>query len=419
VISDFANDICITFPEHQQVMEKWRSNINTDDLLFIYQYCLTVYPKRFFDILYQNDDLFKSDSEHDTAFFPGLDFKILFGCTDISENTKKSLWKYLQLVLFTIVQDIKDKSSFGDSMNFFEGIEEKDLHEKLKDTMTGISDFFNKMKDTTQSNESSESSQQKPSPFEMPNFEDFAKGAGMLNMENIHEHLKTLFDGKIGSLAKEMAEEITEEFKEMLGDEADQLRSTEDAMKLFMKDPKKLMDLMKKISTKLDKKMQNGEISRDEMMKEASEMINKMKEMGGGEKMKEMFEKFAKGMGGMGKNMRMDMNALNRMTSSEDTRTRLRSKLQEKKDKQREAIEKLKAERQQSVSTGAPSNYSLESVTPDDLVFRLAGNESQEKSSLKSLSEKADKMAELLIQEESTKKESVAKKSKKKNKKNK
>ena len=413
VVSDFANDLCTTFPEHTTKLDKWRSDISNDDLLELYKYCLNIYPKKFFDILYQNDDIFKGTSENDTDFFPGLNFKILYNCPDISENTKKSIWKYLQLVLFTIIQDVKDKTNFGDSMNMFEGIDEGELHEKLKETMGGISDFFTKMKANTKETSGEEHS---VPPFHMPNFEDFARNADLPDMENIQEHLRTLFNGKIGSLAKEMAEEITEEFKDMLGADMDQLNNTEDAMKLFMKDPKKLISLMKKISSKLDKKMADGDISREEIMKEASEMMSKMKEMGGGENMKEMFEKFTKGMGGMGKNMRMDVNAMNRMTTAENTRNRLRSKLQQKKDKQNEALEKMK----QIAAMRNMSNYSLETVSPDNLVFRLDGEEGQEKTSLKTLSDNADKMAELLIaEEENEKAKSKSKASKKKNKKTK
>jgi len=175
---------------------------------------------------------------------------------------------------------------------------------------------------------------------------------------------------------------------------------------------------MKKISSKLDKKMQDGDISREEMMQEASEMLNKMKEMGGGERMKDMFEKFAKGMGGLGKNMRMDQNAINRMTTFEESKTRMRSKMQQKKDKQAAAIEKMKLERQQlfaaqTAALAKAPGYSLDEVAPDNLVFRLDGEETQEKSLVRN----ADKMAELLIAEEEAKVK--AKAPKKKNKKSK
>jgi hypothetical protein len=415
VVADFARDLCITFPEFADKLEKWTQEPSSEDLAELYQYCLTVYPKRFFDILYQNGDIF-SKEEEDTHFFPGLDFALLYNCAGVTENTKKTIWKYLQLILFTVIQDVKDKANFGDSMNMFEGIDEKDLHEKLKETMGGISDFFAKMKEGVQMDTGTET--QNETPFTMPNFEEFSKKfPGMPDMENIQDHLKTLFDGKIGSLAKEMAEEISEEFKEMLGPETAELNSTEDAMKLFMKDPKKLMGLMKKISTKLDKKMQDGDISKEEMMNEASEMLKKMKEMGGGEQMKDMFEKFAKGMGGLGKNMRLDTNAIARMTGMEDTRNRMRSKIQQKKDKQLEAIEKMKQERQKllAAQSAALKGCSVEAVSPDNLVFRLEGEEAQEKTLIKN----ADKMAELLMAEEEQENKMRSAPNKKKNKKTK
>jgi len=413
VVADFARDLCITFPEHIDKLEKWTLEPSGEDVVELYQYCLTVYPKRFFDILYQNGDIFTKE-EDNTFFFPGLDFALLYNCTGVTENTKKTIWKYLQLILFTVIQDVKDKANFGDSMNMFEGIDEKDLHEKLKETMGGISEFFAKMKEGVPA----PSSETDETPFPMPNFEEFSKKfPNMPDMENIQDHLKTLFDGKIGSLAKEMAEEISEEFKDMLGPEAAELNNTEDAMKLFMKDPTKLMGLMKKISTKLDQKMKNGDISKEEMMSEASEMLKKMKEMGGGEQMKDMFEKFAKGMGGLGKNMRLDTNAIARMTGMEDTRNRMRSKIQQKKDKQLEAIEKMKKDRQELLAAQAAAlkGCSVETITPDNLVFRLEGEEAQAKTLIKN----ADKMAELLMAEEEQENKLRTAPNKKKNKKTK
>lgn len=415
VVSDFTKDLSITFPEHAEQLAKWTTNISPENLTELYQYCLTVYPQRFFDILYQNDDIFSKEDEN-TCFLPGLDFRQLYNCEGVSETTKKSIWKYLQLILFSIIHDVKDKANFGESMNIFDGIDEGELQNKLKEAMSGITDFFTKMKETAAPDAESTTEEQ---PFKMPNFEEFVPNAADLpDMENIQEHLRTLFNGKIGSLAKELAEEITDDFKEMMGEDVEGLRNTDDAMKMFMKDPKKLMGLMKKISTKLDKKMKDGDISKEDMMKEASEMLSKMKEMGGGEQMKEMFEKFAKGMGGMGKNMRLDQNALTRMTNMEDTRNRMRSKLQQRKDKQLEAIERMKLERQkllaaQTQALAATSGFSLEAVAPDNLVFRLDGDEgAQEKTLIKN----ADTMAELLIKEENKEKAAAAKKKNKKTK---
>jgi len=408
VILDFTKDLSITYPEYSFLWSKWMvDKLEEDEIRHLFEYCLSVYPERFFDILYQNNDIFNADSEINTTFLPNVDFKLLFNCEGVSENTKKTIWKYLQLILFTIVGGVKDKATFGETMNMFDGIDETELNEKLKETMSGISEFFSNIsnengftnKDADGDNDNNTDKQS--NPFEMPNMEkmfenmnseefnkefkdafnkmggmDGAGGAGgmpnMPNMENMQEHLKSLFDGKIGSLAKDMAEEISEEFQDILGS-GDDVKDTSDVLKKMMKNPKKIMDLMKTISGKLDTKMQNGEISRDEIMKEASDLFGKMKDMGGTDQFTELFKNMAKNMGGMGKNMRMDTNALNRMTKQQSTRERLLKKL--------EAKRKVALENEMRIQTNPPVNYSLQhGEQPNNLVFKLDGMDSQEKS---------------------------------------
>jgi len=393
VILDFTKDLSITYPEYSFLWSKWMvDNIDENSSKELFEYCLTVYPERFFDILYQNADIFNSDSEINTTFLPNVDFKLLFNCEGVSENTKKTIWKYLQLILFTIVGGVKDKATFGDTMNMFDGIDENELNEKLKETMSGISDFFSNITDDSNNNNKNTENNNNETPFDIPNMEKMFesmnmneefknafnnnnnnKMGGMPNMENMQEHLKSLFDGKIGSLAKDMAEEISEEFQDILGSDGDDVKDTGDVLKKMMKNPKKIMDLMKKISGKLDTKMQNGEISRDEIMKEASELFGKMKDMGGTDQFTELFKNMAKNMGGMGKNMRMDTNVLNRMTKQQSTRERLLKKL--------EAKRKVALENEMRIQNNPPINYSLQhGEQPNNLVFKLDGMDNQEKS---------------------------------------
>jgi NADPH:quinone reductase-like Zn-dependent oxidoreductase len=75
-----------------------------------------------------------------------------------------------------------------------------------------------------------------------------------------------------------------------------------------------------------------GDISQEEMMREATEMLRKMKEMGGDSKqMTEMFQNMAKSMGMGGKNVKVDTNAMNRMVKQQSIKDRLRAKLEQKK----------------------------------------------------------------------------------------
>ena len=143
-IIDFVNDLSKTFPEYANLWEKW-PNASDDEYQQLFEYCTKIYPERFFDVLYQNVEIFIEDSETNTHFLPEVDFKLLFNCEGVSENTKKTIWKYIQLILFITVSSVKDKNSFGDTANLFEGIDENDLEQKLKDTMSDINGLFSNL----------------------------------------------------------------------------------------------------------------------------------------------------------------------------------------------------------------------------------------------------------------------------------
>jgi len=255
-------------------------------------------------------------------------------------------------LLFTTIGSIDDKSKFGDAANLFNGIDEDDLQNKLKETMEGITGFFNEMgfDDKTKSDTSDTSGNKTEFTFDASD--------GMPDIDGIHEHLKGIFDGKIGSLAKELAEEITSEFEDMMegGDE----KTSEDIIKKLMKNPKKMMDMVKTVGDKLQTKMDSGEISKDELMKEAGEILSKMKEMGGSKEINEMFKKFAGGMG-LGKNAKIDINALKRMTQQETMKERLRSKIDKRKQNN--------------------SNLRKDPIT-GKIVFSVDGEDKQERSSV-------------------------------------
>jgi hypothetical protein len=369
---------------------------------------MKAYPERFFDILYQNEDIFNPDCDTNTVFLPNVDFKLLFNCKDITENTKKAIWRYLQLILFSIISSVEDKSKFGNSMNMFDNIDESDLQEKLEKAMKDISSFFERSEKTsdTESSAQGEERSSNPPDFEkmfegMPNMDAFKNSFDFKNMpkpEELHEHLKDLFDGKIGKLAKEMAEELTNDITGMMGDDdMSDVRTTEDVLKKLMKNPKKMMDLVKTIGSKLDGKMKSGEISQDEIMKEASELINKMKGMGGGNAdINEMFKNMAKqmgGMGGMGKNVRVDTNAMNTMLKKQSMRERLREKLEKKR--QMEALMKQMQSQQHS------QQQSANTMLPNqDNKYVFKTGETQEKSYIEQTAEIDALMNDLGLTEE-------------------
>ena len=352
IIRDFAKDLTTTFPEYSVLWRKWTSEeVDPREIEKLFKYCTEVYPERFFDILYQNAEMFKEDSDVNTRFLPAVEFRLLYNSTGVTETTRGAIWKYLQLILMTVLNSVRDKAAFGDAADIFEGVDESVLQDKLNKTLEEIGSFFKNLGDDSTGSTSSTST-------DIPGMEDFNKKfaemgsgsipgmenmkdmfenmeqgpEGMPNAENLHEHLKGLFDGKIGSLAKELAEEISNDVEHLFDDEdaaginPNDPKSTGDLINKMIKNPKKIMTLMKTISGKLQAKMKSGEISEEEIMKEAGELMGKMKGMKGMGAMNDMFKNLAKGMGG-GKGS-LNIGALQRMQKQMATKERMRTKMQ-------------------------------------------------------------------------------------------
>ena len=159
ITNDFVSDLCKTFPDfkdkmHPGLFKMTEENINHEQVLEVYEHCKTIFPERFFDILYQNENIF-NDDETNTMFLPYLNFSALWN-EDISDNTKNVMWKYLQLLLFSIIGDTTDSKSFGNAAKLFEAINEDEFKNKLEETMKQMSETFSMDPDVDISNISAE-----------------------------------------------------------------------------------------------------------------------------------------------------------------------------------------------------------------------------------------------------------------------
>lgn len=326
-VMDFTRDLSTTFPEYAHLWQKWSSNLPEEEWVQLYEYMKTVFPERFFDILYQNDGIFADDSTANTFFLPNVDFKLLFRCEGISENTVNVMWKYLQLLLFAVVNSVADKACFGETMEMFDGIDESELQKKLEETMNGISQFFTNDSASASASAASESATGEGSENVNMGPESFYN---MPNHADMHEHLKGLFDGKIGKLATEMAEEISKDMKGIFGDDdQSDIQTTQDVVKKLMKNPKKMMELVKLVGNKLKNKMDSGEISQDEIMKEAGDIFGKMKGSMGNKDLTEMFKNMA-GQMGM-KNSKINTAAMESNFKKEAMKEKMRKKMEMKR----------------------------------------------------------------------------------------
>ena len=273
IVTDFKKDIIRSFPEYIEVLET--VSTEEDGLLTLKEYCKTVYPERFFDILYQNNEIFLDDSLN-TCFLPGVDFKDIWK-EDITDTTKETIWKYLQLILFNIVGDIDKKSSFGDTTKLFEAIKEDELQSKLKDTMEQMRSMF-------------DMSGQDLSGVDMSG----CSMGDLPNPEDIQDHISGILDGKLGRLAKEIAEETAEEL------DIKDATKVDDIFKKLFTNPRQLMDLVKNVGSKLDEKLKSGDLKEAELMAEAAELVEKMKDIPGMGNFKDMMEGMGSGGAGGG-----------------------------------------------------------------------------------------------------------------------
>jgi len=311
VIRDFVNDMRVTFPEYSSIINKWWKDTTHFDSIedeeerkkiieqsektsisILFNFCKKKYPPRFFEILYQNDEMFTEDSSLDTEFLPHIHFKDLWQF-DITQKTREAIWKYLQLILFSIVNTIENKEMFGDTAKLFESINEDEFKSKLEETFTKMQDIFSQKNDEN-ANENTFGSN--------INMEDLP------NADDIHERLTGMLDGKLGKLAKEIAEETAQN----LDIDMENATDMKDVFNNLIKNPNKLMGLVKSVGEKLDTRIKSGELKESELIAEATELMNKMKNMPGMDGIQSMLGKMGGlgNMGGLGKGAKMNYGAM-------------------------------------------------------------------------------------------------------------
>jgi hypothetical protein len=318
IINDFTADILITFPEYSGIIGRWW-NRRTDNVeesekketLFVFRHCVGKFPERFFDILYKNDDIFKEDSEVNTEFLPGIVFQQLWNL-DISESTKDTLWKYLQLILFAVIGTVPTSSHLGDTAKLFEAIDEEELKKKLEETLEGMQHMFDR---------------NPPEANDDANKNASAKN-NMFSAEQLHEHINSMMGGKLGKLALELAEDTAKDLNLDMENQGD----AKDVFQKLFKNPGKMMNMVKNIGNKIDDKLKSGEIKESELMEEGMDLLNKMKNMPGMENMQQMFAQM--GVPGLGKGAKLNMGAMeaqmNRNMKTAKMKERMRSNVEAK-----------------------------------------------------------------------------------------
>lgn len=387
VIGDFVGDLTTTFPEYVPFISKWWKPIEAynyiDDaadrlrayekhkqssIKLLFSFCQKKLPPRFFDILYQNEDMFKEESDIDTEFLPSIHFRNLWQC-DISQKTKETMWKYLQLITFSIVGTLDNKDAFGDTAKMFEAINQDEFKSKLEETLSHMQGLFDMSGNKSDAGEG------------------VGAGINMPDAEQLHEHITGMLDGKLGQLAREIAEDTANN----LNMEFDDATDMKDVFQKLMKNPTKLMGLVKTVGDKLDSKIKTGDLKESELIAEATDMMNKMKNMPGMDNIQSMLSKMGMGnlagmagmagMGGLGGlgglgggkvNMGAMQANLDQKMKLAKTKERILAKAEA--NAKAKVAAQLLAQQQQQVLPRQPQ------VSEEELIKLFASEEKQEKT---------------------------------------
>ena len=346
LIYDLINDIMFTFPEYKENLNedllKIKEEQDKESVVKIYEHLKKVLPERFFDILYKNEAMFQKE-EINTEFLPGIEFKKLWK-EEISEKTKETIWKYLQLILFTVIGKVDSQDSFGDTAKLFEAINEDELKDKLEETMSNLQN--------------------------MMGGEDVIDISG-IDMENlprpeqIQDHINGLLDGKLGNLAKEIAEETAQE----LNFDTENAQSVNDVFQQLFKNPGKLMNLVKNVGDKLDSKIKSGEIKESEIMKEASDLLSKMKDMPGMGDIQSMMRQMGLN---LGKRQKVNLGAIEGKLNQDIKLAQMKERIRQK------TLQKQKEDREhQEYLNSLPPAPPMTDAQIEELVFSIEGEKAE------------------------------------------
>merc|ERR1711965_214998 len=401
IITDFIDDIENSFGEYKNIITTYYIHNEEESVLntqFLFDHVMREFPEKFFDILYQREELFEKSENNKKELLPNIDFVELWNLEGITDTMKDKIWKYLQLVLFSVVSHVKSNESFGDTAKLFEAINETDFRDKLEDTIKNMSSMFENMGINIDEEDEDEEEEEEDNEGKKNTTNKEQEKKGMFDKSNLpdadelHKHISSMMDGKLGKLATEIAEETAAE----MDIDVNNIDSEEDVFKKLFKNPTKLMGLVKKVGGKLDSKIKSGDIKESELMDEASKLMKKMKDMPGMDNLQSLF----KGMNipGMGKKARFNTAAFERM-----------QKEQENKEKMMERAKKRAEEKKSMNQQLDELKKQFENMTPEEI-------EKRDKALMELIQEEEDEEEKNKISKSKNNKKKKKKKGKKKKK---
>ena len=375
---DFINDVSTTFPEYKPIIQKWWGfdSYTGTQLASLFSHCMKVYPARFTDIIYQKEGIFDANSDENVDFLPGISFKYLWSCSDVTDKTRDVIWKYLQTTTICVVGSIDSKHMDKTMKEVFDKLDEENFKNNLCETIDDIQGIFNK---ATQKETS----------------EDTDTDAPNMSADSFQENLNSLMGGKIGSLAEEIMKETVGNLNEADFEGAE---TPSDILKKLFENPGSLISMAQGVTEKLKSKIDSGEFDQQELFNEATNVLKNVKDMPGGDMMQTMMAGLANAQsggadsgdlggddmpdlanlmatmlngGGMKKGQRVDTNAINRQVKRKNTITEMKKRAEIRRTQQA-ALVAQQVQEQQHPTTPL--------LTDDEIIAMMEENVEPSKS---------------------------------------
>jgi len=132
-----------------------------------------------------------------------------------------------------------------------------------------------------------------------------------------------------------------------------------------------LMNLVKNVGGKLDSKIKSGEIKESEIMQEASDLLNKMKDMPGMGDIQSMMKKMGVN---MGKGQRVNMGAMQDKLNQNMRIAKMKERMAQR------AVQKEKERKEKEEMEQLPPRPPMTNAEIEELVFSIEGDKPEKSS---------------------------------------
>lgn len=273
------------------------------------KYVLEFYKncKEFGNDIANNDDIIFSE---ENTILESIDFYTMWNSDSLSKENKDIIWSYLQTLFifaYEYVKEVDIKNVLNEFKNL--SLEDDNIDIDTKNLLNIVNNLTNKYKERSDSN------------VEESKTDD---------SDNMSFNIPDIFNGSIGNLAKEIAEELDPSMinlddpsallKDLLSGNFDQEN-----------DETGIVNLVKNITGKIQDKISNGDINQNDLFSEAQNVMSNFSNSGDSD---------MAGLGSIFSNLMSNMNTsqsgaakshFEKSVTTAETKNRLKNKLADRK----------------------------------------------------------------------------------------